>query len=102
MKSDLIRAVFADEFERNKRLIARYEKEMESFPKGAIFKRKIGNKEYFYLNYREGKKVISKFLGTAAEYNPLELLNQIQKRKELSALVKKLKTEQKEILKELK
>ena len=52
MKSELVRSVFEDEFERNKRLISRYEKEIERLPKGAVFKRKIGNQEYYYLEFR--------------------------------------------------
>ncbi len=31
--------------------------------KGSIFKRKTGNQEYLYLNYRNGERVISKFSG---------------------------------------
>ena len=50
-----------DELERNHRLVARYEKELETLPKGSIIKRKIGNQEYSYLNYRNGERVISKF-----------------------------------------
>lgn len=63
MKSEVVKAVFQDELERNQRLVARYEKEFETLPKGSIFKRKIGNQEYLYLNYRNGERVISKFSG---------------------------------------
>ena len=102
MKSDVIRSVFLDELERNKRLISRYEKEMEDLPKGAIFKRKIGTSEYIYLNYREGKKVISKFIGKTESINLIDLTEKLAHRKELQALIRKLKTEQKELEKELK
>jgi len=102
MKSDVVKAVFQDELERNQRLTARYEKELESLPKGSIFKRKIGNQEYLYLNYREGEKVISKFLGKCDEFNANELQIQLDKRKEYKQLLKKLKLEQKELLKALK
>ena len=102
MNSDVIRSVYLDELERNKRLISRYEKEMEDLPKGSIFKRKIGNSEYIYLNYREGKKVISKFIGKTELINLTELNEKISHRKELQALIRKLKTEQKELEKELK
>lgn len=40
MKSEVVQAVFQDELERNQRLVARYEKELESLPKGSIYKRK--------------------------------------------------------------
>ena len=48
MKSEVVKAVFQDELERNQHLVARYEKELETLPKGSIFKRKIGNQEYLY------------------------------------------------------
>ena len=102
MKSDVVKAVFQDELERNRRLTARYEKELETLPKGSVFKRKIGNKEYLYLNYREGEKVISKFLGKSGEFNLDELQVLLDKRKEYKVLLKKLKLEQKELLKVLK
>lgn len=102
MKSEVIKAVFQDELERNQRLVARYEKELESLPKGSVFKRKIGNHEYLYLNYRDGEKVISKFLGKMNEFNIQELQLQLDKRKEYKALLKKLKIEQKELLKAIK
>ncbi len=102
MKSEVIKAVFQDELERNQRLVARYEKELESLPKGSVFKRKIGNHEYLYLNYRDGEKVISKFLGKMDEFNIQELQLQLDKRKEYKALLKKLNIEQKELLKAMK
>ena len=102
MKSDVIRSVFLDELERNKRLISRYEKEIEDLPKGSIFKRKIGTSEYIYLNYREGKKVISKFIGKTEAIDLTELNEKIIHRKELQALIRKLKREKKELEKELK
>lgn len=102
MKSEVVKAVFKDELERNQRLVSRYEKELEILPKGSIFKRKIGKQEYVYLNYREGEKVISKFLGKAEEFNSQELQLQLDKRKEYKKLLRKLKVEQKELLKALK
>lgn len=102
MKSEVIQAVLKDELDRNQRLILRYEKEIENLPKGSIFHRKIGNQEYLYLNYRDGKKVISKFLGKPDSFNSEELVFQLNKRKEYVQLVKKLKIEQKELKKALK
>ena len=58
--------------------------------------------EYYYLNYRDGKKVVSKFLGNVVDYNIEELKENLNKRKDLSKVIKKLKLEQKEILKELR
>lgn len=102
MKSEMVKAVFQDELDRNLRLVSRYEKELELLPKGSIFKRKIGNQEYLYLNFREGKKVISKFLGKTEDFNAGELQTQLDKRKEYKQLLKRLKIEQKELLKAIK
>lgn len=102
MKSEVIQAVLKDELDRNQRLILRYEKEIENLPKGSIFHRKIGNQEYLYLNYRDGKKVISKFLGKSDSFNTEELVFQLNKRKEYVQLVKKLKIEQAELKRSLK
>lgn len=102
MKSDVVKAVFQDELERNRRLVSRYEKELETLPKGAIYKRKIGNHEYLYLNYREGNKVVSKFLGKNETFDSDELQMQLDKRNEYKQLIKKLKLEQKDLLKALK
>lgn len=102
MESKAIRAVFLDELERNKRMTVRYEKEIESLPKGSLFKRKIGSKEYFYLTFRNGEKVVSRFLGNAESFDCTQLKTQLSRRKELQKLLRKLKAEKKELEKELK
>ena len=102
MKSALVKSVFQDELARNQRLVERYEKELQSLPKGSVFKRKIGNQEYYYLNYREGQKVTSKFLGNINEYDIEQLQSKLNKRKEYQSLLKNLKAEQKELQKELR
>lgn len=102
MKSEIVKAVFQDELERNQRLIARYEKEIANLPKGTIFARKIGNQDYYYLTYRDGKKVVSKFLGKADSFDCDELKAGIEKGNEYKRLLKNLRIEQKELLKVLK
>ena len=101
MKSDLVKSVFQDELERTDRLIRRYEEEVSSLPKGSLFKRKIGNQEYVYLNYRESDKVVSKFLGNAREVQTEELKQKLQERKKLVLLLKKLNADKKALEKEL-
>ena len=102
MKSDLIKSVFIDELERNKRLISRYLEEIKTLPKGSVFLRKIGNQQYYYLNFRDGKKVVSKFLGKENSFDLDSLQKQLARRKELMQVLKRLKTEQKELEKELR
>lgn len=101
MNSAVIKSVFADELERNNRLIARYTEEANGLPKGSVFRRKIGNQQYYYLNFRDGKKVVSQFLGKENSFDIEKLQKQLERRKELLALLKKLNSEQKELEKEL-
>ncbi len=101
MKSDVIKSVFIDELERNKRLVSRYEEEVDKLPKGSLFLRQIGNQRYYYLNYREGKKVVSKFLGKENSFDADKFQEQLERRKELNALLKRLRLERKDLEKEL-
>ena len=101
MNSELIKSVFQDELDRTKRLIQRYESELKTLPKGSVFKRKIGNQEYLYLNYRDGNKVVSKFLGNVKDFQLDEFESKLERRKELSALLKKMNVDKKALEKEL-
>lgn len=101
MNSELLKSVFQDELERTNRLILRYEAEMNELPKGSLYRRKIGNQEYCYLNYREGNKVVSKFLGNTETFSTEELAQKLKKRKKLSVLLKKLNNDKKSLEKEL-
>ena len=101
MNSELLKPVFQDELDRTTPMIQRYESELETLPKGSVFKRKIGNQEYFYMSYRDGSKVISKFLDNAKDFQPDELKSKLNRRKELSALLKKMNADKKALEKEL-
>ena len=101
MKSEVLKSVLIDELERNKRFISRYEAEIAGLPKGSVFCRTIGSQQYYYLSFREGSKVMSKFLGKEGAFDVEALQGQLASRKELNLLLKKLKSEQKELEKAL-
>lgn len=69
-----------------KNLKKKLELEISKLPKGSIKKRKIGNRFYYYLQYRDNNKVIHKYLG---KNNPEEIINKIEKRNSLSKELKK-------------
>lgn len=102
MKSSVIRHVLEEELERNIRIAQRYKKELEILPKGSIVKRKIANKEYYYLSYREGKKVITKYIGKIEQVNIEEIKRNLDKRKHIAEVLRNLKQEEKEIRKALR
>jgi len=101
-KSTVIRGVLEEELERNERMKNRYLLELKKLPKGSIVLRKLGNQEYYYLNYRENKKVIAKYIGKKEVTDIKELQDGINKRKHLQEVIKNLKQEENEIKKALR
>lgn len=53
----LIKGVLNEELENSRRLKSRYEKILKAMPGGSLIKKKIKDHEYYYLAFREGKKV---------------------------------------------
>lgn len=80
----------------------RYLEEMGKLPKGSIVKRKLGNQEYYYLTYRENRKVIAKYIGKKDETDIVKLQSDIKKSRHLQEVIKNLKQEEKEIKKALR
>ena len=68
--------------------LLRVEREWEALPKGSISAKKIHSKIYYYHQFREGKKVISKSLGPVF---PGGLAQEIQRRKRIEAQKKEIK-----------
>ena len=105
MKSNsdsVVLVVLQDELERNRRMQSRYHKEVDQLPKGSLFQRKIGEHPYYYLNYREKQKVISKYLGKLDEIAVDDMRKRISERKRYEGLLKKLRNEEKILTKALR
>ena len=102
-KSDsIVFGVLQDELERNRRMQARYHKEIDQLPKGSLFQREIKAHQYFYLNYREKDKVVSKYLGKLDVIEVENLKKRIAERKHYDGLLKKLRDEEKFITKAIR
>lgn len=102
MESIIIKGILEDELERNKRMLNTYTEKYNTLRKGSLFVRTIGDGQYCYLNYREGKRVISEYIGPAGCKEAQELIEQIEERKRIKNLIKDMKLEQKEIERVLK
>ena len=89
--------VLKKERERNERMQSEYKQRVSLLPKGVLVVRKINDKEYCYLRYREGKKVIQKYYGCIGCIDELRLM--IEERKHLINLIKMLENEHKKIVK---
>lgn len=71
-------------------MLLKYREEYESLPKGAISEKKVGDKTYYYLKYRSGKKVISQYINKATVN---EIKVQIERRKHIEIMIKSLQEE---------
>ncbi len=86
--------VLIEEYERSKRMKAAMEKELSQLPQGYISKKFICNKYYFYIQKREGSKIISSYI------SPKDLPifeKEIMKRKQLEMSLKEVNSNIKKI-----
>ncbi|SRR5258708_5583357 len=59
----ILKGILKDSWDHYKHLEAKIKKRLKELPSGSVFKRRIGNQSYYYLNVRKGQKVVSKYLG---------------------------------------
>lgn len=64
-ENSVLQTVMLEEYDRLIRLIDGIESELVDLPKGYISKKIINNNEYYYLQWRDGKKVKSKHISAA-------------------------------------
>ncbi len=73
-------------------MLEKYREILAGLPKGTISEKKVNGNTYCYLKYRDGKKVVSKYIGK----NDIESIRgQIEKRRHVEAMIHSLTEEQK-------
>ena len=78
------------EKERIDRMLAKYQEELEMLPKGTISEKKVKQSTYFYLKYREGKKVISRYI---PQKDVEAVREQVEKRRHIETMIRSLREE---------
>ncbi|WP_140402036.1 hypothetical protein [Flavonifractor sp. An306] len=78
------------ERERIDRMLAKYQEELEMLPKGTISEKKAEQSTYFYLKYREGKRVISKYI---PQKDVETVREQVEKRRHIETMIRSLQEE---------
>ena len=78
------------EKERIDRMLAKYQEELEMLPKGTISEKKVKQSTYFYLKYREGKKVISRYI---PQKDVDAVREQVEKRRHIETMIRSLREE---------
>ncbi|OUQ80819.1 hypothetical protein B5E42_13130 [Flavonifractor sp. An10] len=90
MRLNLILSTILQERERIDRMLAKYREELETLPKGTISEKKAGQSTYFYLKYREGKRVISKYV---PQKDVETVREQVEKRRHIETMIRSLQEE---------
>lgn len=94
----VLAALLSREKNRNENMIAEYSRELETLPKGSIKPKKVKDKIYYYLIFRDGDKVITKYVGKD-EKSLIPVQEQLVRRKQVEEIIKKLKEEKAQIKK---
>lgn len=86
----MILSTILQEKERINRMLTKYQEELGKLPKGTLSEKKVKQSTYFYLKYREGKKVISRYI-------PLKdveaVREQVEKRRHIETMIRSLQEE---------
>ncbi len=91
-------SLLSKEESRNEKMLSAYNQELETLPKGTLNAKKIGNKIYYYLIFRDGGKVVTKYVGKDEE-SLIPIREQLERRKQVEEMIKKLKAEKIQIKK---
>lgn len=62
----ILKGILKDSFAYYVDLERRLQARLKELPRGSVFRRRIGRKDYYYLNYRQGARVVSRYLGKEA------------------------------------
>lgn len=90
IKMNLLLRTVMQERQRIENMLATYEAELSLLPRGTISEKNSGGKTYYYLKYRDGKKVVSKYI---RRQDVDDMREQIKKRKHIEAMICSLQDE---------
>ena len=98
MKLSMLADVLSKEEHRIVNMITEYQEELKNLPKGSIRTKKNRERIYYYLSFREGKKVATKYIGKDVEaIAPIR--EKLERRKQIEEILKKLRVEREQIKK---
>ena len=92
----VIFGMLQEEKQRNLEMQETYKQEIEALRKGSIMTKNVAGHNYYYLKYRQGSKVKNDYIGkdeSAVE----DVKREIEKRKYLQSVLKRLQLEYRQI-----
>lgn len=90
---DGVKNLLQEELDYALKVQKRYCEAILMLPRGSLWKKKVNNKEYYYLAYREGHKVKFDYLGKLSEQEIKAYQNKVEKRRRYLKLIKDVKEE---------
>ena len=87
---NLILSTVLGEKHRIEYMLQKYMASLAELPKGTISEKTVNEKTYYYLKYRDGQKVVSRYVGKQ-EIDSLR--QQINRRKHIETMIKSLQEE---------
>jgi hypothetical protein len=91
----ILKGILKDSLDYYLDLDQRLRARLKKLPHGSVLKRRIGRQDYFYLNFRNGRRIVSRYLG---RQEPRQIEKEIAERR----LIKKQLKEVEENLKLLR
>jgi hypothetical protein len=94
--------IMKEEYDRLTEAEQVYRKNIALMPKGTPRIKNIRNKDYLYLTRREGAKVVDEYIGVADSDKAKKIIEQVNKRKKFTQLLKETKKMLKDVKKVLR
>ena len=92
----VLSVLITKEENRNRNMIAEYMRELETLPKGSVKAKTINGNVYYYLVFRNGNKIVSKYIGKD-EKSVAIIKEQTLRRKQVEEILKRLMEEKNQI-----
>jgi hypothetical protein len=93
----IIFGIMKEEYNRLREAEGVYRKSVDKAVQGAPRVKHIGNKDYLYLERREGGKVVDKYVGPAESQKAVEVLNNVKRRRKDQESLKKVRRDLKDV-----
>lgn len=90
---NVVEGILKEEQERLEKLRERRRADLAVLPKGAVRIRMINGNEYLYQNYRQGSKVLSKYLCRKESEQGILVLENAEKKRKIKAELKEIRSE---------
>jgi len=83
---EIFDGIIEEELNRLKSLKKQYEQVLSGYIKGCLIKKNIKGHIYYYLNYRDNKKKVFKYLGKLSKDEVSDIKKKIEKRRNIKKL----------------